>query len=79
MDEQLIEIFATTLNLPASSITDSMSPANTEQWDSLAKMLLLAAIEETFNIELTTEQIEAMVDFGEVRAIVSQCCMTATS
>jgi len=67
---QLASLFSSVLNVDASKITDETSPANTETWDSLANMLLIAAIEETFEIELSTPEIEAMKSFGDVRSIL---------
>ena len=72
MADKLVEIFATTLNVPEESISDATSPANTESWDSLANMLLIAAIEETFEIELTTSEIETMKNVGQVRAVLKR-------
>ena len=70
MTNQLASLFSSVLNVDASKITDETSPANTETWDSLANMLLIAAIEETFEIELSTPEIEAMKSFGDVRSIL---------
>jgi acyl carrier protein len=72
MADKLTNIFALTLNLPEEEITDATAPGNTEAWDSLANMLLIAAIEETFEIELTTAEIEAMKDVGKVRAVLEK-------
>ncbi|QJP16162.1 acyl carrier protein [Starkeya sp. ORNL1] len=72
MTDKLTEIFAMTLNLPEDSISDATSPDNTEAWDSLANMLLIAAIEETFEIELHTSEIETMKNVGKVRAVLEK-------
>lgn len=71
MADKLVELFAMTLNLPEEKITDATSPANTEAWDSLANMLLIAAIEETFEIELATREIESMKDLAGVRQVLA--------
>lgn len=70
MDEKLVELLAVTFNLPSEAISDDVSPNNTRQWDSLANLLLIAGIEETFAIDLTTAELEAMRNVGEVRAVL---------
>lgn len=70
MDDKLVELFAETLNLPSEAIRDDTSPTNTVQWDSLANLLLIAGIEEAFEIDLTTAELEAMRDVGMVRALL---------
>jgi|EndMetStandDraft_4_1072995.scaffolds.fasta_scaffold3470531_1 acyl carrier protein len=72
MTDKLVEIFALTLNQPAEAINDDTAPANNEAWDSLANMLLIAAIEETYEIELTTAEIESMKSVGKVRAVLEK-------
>lgn len=70
MADKLHELFSMTLNLPEEEISDTTAPGNTPAWDSLANMLLIAAIEETFEIELATSEIESMKDVGKVRAVL---------
>jgi acyl carrier protein len=72
MTDRLTSIFSDILNLPPDRLSDDTSPANTPSWDSLANMLLIAAIEETFEIELATAEIEVMGSIGKVRSILEQ-------
>lgn len=70
MSDRLVELFSLTLNIEPASLGDHTSPANTEAWDSLANMLLIAGIEETFEVELTTSEIESMKSLGDVRRVL---------
>lgn len=72
MTDRLTAIFSDILNLPPDRLSDDTSPANAPSWDSLANMLLIAAIEETFEIELVTAEIEVMGSIGKVRALLEQ-------
>jgi acyl carrier protein len=72
MTDRLTAIFSDILNLPLDRLADDTSQANAPSWDSLANMLLIAAIEETFEIELATTEIEVMGSIGKVRAILEQ-------
>lgn len=72
MPDRLVELFSLTLNIEPGRLTDDTSPANTEAWDSLANMLLIAGIEETYEVELTTSEIESMKCLGDVRGVLSR-------
>jgi acyl carrier protein len=60
MADRIIAVFAEGLGLSPNDINEDTSPENTPQWDSLAAMGLVALLEETFDIELTTEEIMSM-------------------
>lgn len=70
MPDPLVDLFSLTLNIEPGRLTDDTSPANTEAWDSLANMLLISGIEETFELELTTSEIESMKSLGDVRRVL---------
>jgi acyl carrier protein len=70
MTDRLATVFAETLKLPVSVISDETSPENTMQWDSLAAMDLVTAIEEMFSVELSTREIMAMMSVGIVRLVL---------
>ncbi len=63
-------LFADILNLNEDDVSDVTAPDNTSEWDSLNNMILLAAIEETYEVELSTEEITNMKTVGDVRAIL---------
>jgi acyl carrier protein len=65
--DRLTETFATVLQVDTSSLSDASSPENTPNWDSLRALQLVAAIEETFNVELTTTEILRMRSLGMAR------------
>jgi acyl carrier protein len=70
VNDKLTEIFAEVLGVDARKVNDQTSPENTQAWDSLANMTLLAAIEETFKVELNSDEIEDMQSLGSVRKIL---------
>lgn len=67
MSDKLIAVFADVLEVDAGTLSDESSPDTIEQWDSLAAMHLVAAIEETFDIQLTTKEIMKMSSVGLAR------------
>lgn len=71
MTDKLIQIFAEELMLDPADINDQTCPDNTEQWDSLAAMRLVAAIEESFDITLSTAEIMKMRSISIVRSVLA--------
>jgi len=67
MSDKLIAVFAEVLEVEPSTLNDESSPDNIDQWDSLAAMHLVAAIEDTFNTQLTTKEIMKMASIGLAR------------
>lgn len=67
MSDRLIAVFADVLEVDASELNDDSSPDNIRQWDSLAAMHLVAAIEEIFDVQLTTKEIMKMSSIGLAR------------
>jgi acyl carrier protein len=65
--DPLVQVFARVLKLPVESIDDGISPNNTSTWDSLAAMELVAEIEGTFAVQLTTREIMKMRSLGMAR------------
>jgi acyl carrier protein len=67
MSDALIQLFAEVLHVDPSKLNDESSPENVKQWDSLAAMELVAAIEEKFNVQLSTKEIMKMSTIGRAR------------
>ena len=70
MADRLISMFAQTLEVDPSSLSEDSSPDNTPTWDSLASMSLVAAIEEAFGVELSTKDIVTMRSIKLARMVL---------
>ena len=68
---RLSEIVAEVLRLPAHKINDDLALANTENWDSLAHMELIAAIEQEFTVALSADDIVGMVSYAKIRSVLA--------
>jgi acyl carrier protein len=68
--DRLRAVFCDVLGLPPERVNDSTSPETTSEWDSLAAMNLVAALEETFGVELTTTEIMRMRSVGVAREVL---------
>lgn len=67
MSDKLISVFADVLEVDVAELNDNSSPDDVESWDSLAAMHLVAAIEDTFDTQLTTKEIMKMASIGLAR------------
>ena len=67
MNDALIQLFAEVLQVEPTELNDDSSPENVKQWDSLAAMDLVSAIEEKFQVRLSTKEIMKMSTIGLAR------------
>ena len=70
--DQLRQCFREAFALPADAKIDEMTYQKDPVWDSVGHMRLVAIIETTFNIMLTTDQILDLSSFTKAHEIVSQ-------
>ena len=70
MSDALIQLFAEVLQVDPNDLNEDSSPDNEKQWDSLAAMELVAAIEEKFKVKLSTKEIMKMSTIGRARKVL---------
>jgi len=66
--DQVIQTVADTLNAPVSSINKSSSTDNINNWDSLAQVNLMIAIEQIFDFQL---EVEDFINLTSVESITT--------
>lgn len=71
-DEKLKRIFSDILVLPVEKITDELRYNEAPAWDSVAHMALIAAIEQSYDILLETEDIIDMSSFAKAKEIIAR-------
>ena len=72
MEEKIKQLMADVFLLEISAINVDTAPDNLPQWDSLAQLNLVTAIEEEFGIVLTDEQIIEMLNLKLVVEVVNE-------
>ncbi len=72
MSDPLIQVFADVLELEPSILNDDSTPDSVDEWDSLAAMHLVAAIEESFDVRLSTKEIMKMHSIGLARKVLKE-------
>ena len=73
MKERVIAIVGKVLNAPPGSITEKSSPDTVENWDSLAHMNIVLALEQEFGIQFDDEQLLEMLNVGLIVDTVQEC------
>ena len=66
----LESVFSIVLDIPEAELSDDTKQSTTRQWDSLASMHLVAAIETTFNVRLSSKDIARMDSIGAAREVL---------
>lgn len=68
---QLKTLMADVLTIPEDEVVDGLSMSGSDIWDSLRHMELIISIEETFEIELTGDEIVEMTSVASIRSVLS--------
>lgn len=71
MDARLRQVFVDVFNLPADKVTDTTLAKDVETWDSLKHLQLVVALEQTFNIQMETDEIQEIKGVADVIALLN--------
>lgn len=63
---RLFELVAEVLGVEHDGIGPETGPLTLPQWDSLNHMRLVAAVEETYGIELSTDEITELLSVSDI-------------
>ena len=72
MEEKIKTIFSEIFNINLSEINDMSSADNVDKWDSFNHTNLIVALEETFDITFTPDEIVEMLNFKLIKIIVEE-------
>ena len=64
------EIFRTVFSDDALSISGATSASDISEWDSLAQIRLLMAMEQTFDIQFSLDEVEDLQNVGEIVELI---------
>jgi len=53
-----------------TTITDQTRPADVPGWDSLRHVLILSAVEERYDLRLSSREIDSLRSVGDLAALV---------
>ena len=69
-EDQVIAVFARTLGIDANQVTDELRYNAIPQWDSIAHMSVVAALEDAFGIMIDMDDVIDMSSVGKAREIL---------
>jgi acyl carrier protein len=72
VQERVRTVLATMLQLPESQITAEASSETLEKWDSIAHMNVMLALEETFSVSFTDNEIMRYRSFGDLSTLIEK-------
>jgi len=72
---RLTKVFQDIFDDPNLQITESMTAADVDGWDSLTHIDLIVQVEKEFNIKLSTGAIRELKDVGNFIALI--CAKTS--
>ncbi len=64
---RMLSVFQDVLDDDTLVLTDETTAADVEQWDSLAHINLMFALESEFDVEFTDDQLYEFHNVGELR------------
>lgn len=70
--DRVIEAFARVLGIAPESVTDDLRYASIPEWDSIAHMSVVAALEEAFGVMIDMDDVIDMSSVGKAREILSK-------
>jgi acyl carrier protein len=71
-EQKLRQAFVSGLNLDESEVDESLAYSMSPGWDSIAHMALVAALDETFEIMLETDDVIDMSSYPKAREILTK-------
>jgi acyl carrier protein len=69
-ESKLRAAFVESLGIPADTELEGLTYRGIKQWDSVAHMQLVAAIESAFDLMLETDDVLGMSSYGKAQEIV---------
>ena len=70
MKQQIIDLVAEILNVPADTITEETKASDIESWDSLNHVLIIGALEERLGIALP---LDDAAEITTVKELLDAC------
>ena len=72
MSDIVREVFSKSLGVDSATVTDDLEYNSIPEWDSVAHMALIAALEDALDIMIETDDVIDMSSVGEARKILAK-------
>ena len=68
--QEIKQVIALVVNVPIERISDDTSMDDIEEWDSLAQMNLVLALEEAYEIVIPDEEVGTMISLPLIHSLL---------
>ena len=72
MEKELIQLVSEILDIPSSKLTLDKGPQSVTEWDSLAQVTIISAVEEKYNITLSMPEILAIKSINDLKDLIEK-------
>jgi acyl carrier protein len=72
MSSRLVRLVADALELPVDQVDERTGPATTAAWVSLRHLQIVAAVMDTYRIELTPREIRTVKSVADLRDLLAR-------
>ena len=69
---RLCSLVAETLGLEAGSVVPETGPGNPPKWDSFAHIQLVAVVEETYGVQMSTDEIVNLLNVRDIAKLLQE-------
>jgi len=72
INERLTDVFRSVFNDESIELSDDMTASDIDEWDSIAHINLIFAVEEEFGIKFSTGDLNSLGSVGDLRSAVGK-------
>ena len=72
VDAKVENVLSDVLQMPVTAITDDLTMKDSDAWDSLKHMELVVALEQSFDIQLSFDEIVAMQSVSQIKRVLRE-------
>ena len=72
VDAKVENVLSEVLQMPVPAITDELTMKDVDAWDSLKHMELIVALEQSFDIQLSFDEIVAMQSVSQIKRVLRE-------
>ena len=72
VDAKVENVLSEVLQMPVTAITEDLTMKDVDAWDSLKHMELIVALEQSFDIQLSFDEIVAMQSVSQIKRVLRE-------
>lgn len=72
MEDKIIELIASVLNVPKDDVTLETEIGELDEWDSLRNVQIIAQLEKEFEVKITPDMIMDLEDVSDIVGLIRE-------